>query len=167
MPMVPFDTLPNDARAWIFGARTPLDEVDGPRLLGAVDAYLSSWRAHGTPLVCARDFRDGHFLAVGVDERASNASGCSIDGLFSVLQEIETGIGTSMVGGGVVFFRDATGMVHGCTRAEFEHMAAMGEIDLGTPVFDITLGTVGEYRSVFERPARQSWHAELYPAPKR
>ena len=36
MPQVAFDTLPDDARLWIFGARAPLDDVDAPRLLGAV-----------------------------------------------------------------------------------------------------------------------------------
>lgn len=161
MPIVPFESMPDDARAWIFGAQAPLDEVDTPRLLGAVDAYLKTWRAHGTPLVCARDFRDDHFLVVAVDERASDASGCSIDALFQVLQEIEAGIGTTMVGGGTVFFRDSLGMVHACTRAEFTHMAAMGEFDSSVPVFDLTLGTVGEYRAAFEKPASESWHAAL------
>lgn len=161
MPIVPFESMPDDARAWIFGARAPLDEVDAPRLLGAVDAYLKTWRAHGTPLVCARDFRDDRFLVVAVDERASDASGCSIDALFQVLQDIEEGIGTTMVGGGTVFFRDTLGMVHACTRAEFSHMAAMGEVDASVPVFDLTLGTVGEYRSSFEKPASASWHKSL------
>jgi hypothetical protein len=164
MPLVPFEQMPDDARLWIFGSQTPLDDVDGPRLLGAVDRYLAGWTAHGAPLTCARDLREDHFLAVAVDERASDASGCSIDGLFRVLQEIERGIGTSMVGGGLVFFRDAAGFVHGCTRAEFTHMAAMAEVDAGTPVFDTTLTTVGEYRAEFERPARDGWQGKLIPA---
>jgi hypothetical protein len=166
MPLVPFEQMPDDARLWVFGSQTPLDDVDGPRLLTAVDLYLSAWQAHGTPLVCAREFSEDHFLAVAVDERASDASGCSIDGLFRVLQGIEEGIGTSMVGGGLVFFRDASGFVHGCTRAEFTHMASMGEIDGTTPVFDTTLTTVGEFRASFERPAAEGWQAKLFPAKK-
>lgn len=166
MPLVTFEQMPDDARLWVFGSQTPLDDVDTPRLLSAVDSYLAGWKAHGTPLVCAREFREDLFLAVAVDERASDASGCSIDGLFRVLQEIEAGIGTSMVGGGLVFFRDHAGFVHGCTRAEFTHMAAMGEIDEATPVFDTTLTTVGEYRSAFEKPAAQGWQAKLFPAKK-
>lgn len=164
MPLVPFEQLPDDARLWVFAARAPLDEVDAPRMLAAVDGYLLQWQAHGTPLTSAREFRDEHFLAVGVDERAAGASGCSIDGLFKVLQGIEGGIGTSMVGGGTLYFRGAGGMVHGCSRAEFEHMAAMGEVDARTPVFDTTLTTVGEYRARFERPAGESWHGSLLPA---
>lgn len=164
MPIVPFAQLPDAARCWVFAARAPLDEVDEPRLLAAVDGFLRTWRAHGNALTCAREFRDEHFLIVGVDERATDASGCSIDGLFRVLQKAEEGIGTSMVGGGMIHFRDAGGMVHGCTRAEFEAMAAMGELDGETLVFDTTLTSVGEYRARFEGPARASWHGQLFPS---
>lgn len=166
MPTIPFEKMPDDARLWVFAARAPLDDVDGEKVLGAVDQYLKGWRAHGTPLTSARELRDDHFLAVAVDERASDASGCSIDDLFRVLQEIEEGIGTSMVGGGLVYFRDAAGFVHGVTRAEFTHMAAMGEVTPATPVFDTTLTTVGEYRASFERPASAGWQARLFPKPK-
>lgn len=163
MPLVPFDQLPDDARVWVFGAQAPLDEVDAPRLLSAVDGFLLTWKAHATPLTCARDFRDEHFLAVGVDERASDASGCSIDGLFRVLQRIEEGIGTSMVGGGLVYFRDASGLVLHCTRAQFTAMAAMGEVNGETRVFDLTVTTAGDYRAHFERKAKDGWQRELLP----
>ena len=163
MPLVPFTDLPDDARCWVFAADAPLDEVDTPRLLSAVDAYLMTWRAHGAPLTCAREFRDEHFLVVGVDERGVDASGCSIDGLFRILQGMEEAIGSSMVVGGRVHFRGAEGMVFGCSRAEFEALAAAGEVTAETPVFDTTVTTVGAYRAGFERPARQAWQASLLP----
>lgn len=161
MPLIPFADLPDDARLWIFAARAPLDDVDEPRLLAAVDAFLKTWKAHDRPLTCAREFRDEHFLAIGVDERASDASGCSIDGLFRVLQGIEEGIGTSMVGGGLVYFRAAGGMVLSCSRHQFELMAIEGEVTGDTTVFDTTLTTVGDYRTRFEPRARDSWAAAL------
>lgn len=164
MPLVPFDSLPDDARLWVFGARAPLDDVDAPRLLGAVDGFLKTWKAHGEPLTCARDFRDEHFLLVAVDERASGASGCSIDGLFRLLKQAEEGVGTSLVGGGLVYFRSIAGLAVSCSRREFEHMSAMGDVDGETPVFDTTVTTMGEFRARFERPARASWHAELLQA---
>ena len=167
MPLVPFDQLPEDARLWVFAARAPLDEVDAPRLLAAVDGYLLTWKAHGAALTCARDFRDEYFLAVGVDERATDASGCSIDGLFRVLQAMEDGIGTSMVGGGMVYFRGAGDLVLFCTRAEFEAMARRGDVDGETLVFDTTVTSVRDYRARFERRARESWHAQLLPAQAR
>jgi len=164
MPLVPFEKLPDDARVWVFAAQAPLDDVDEPRLLAAVDGFLITWKAHGATLTCAREFRDEYFLAVGVDERASDASGCSIDGLFRVLQKIEEGIGTSMVVGGNVYFRDAAGLVLWCTRAQFELMAKMGEVGPDTQVFDTTVSTAGDFRARFVRRAQESWHRALLGA---
>ncbi|MBX3174295.1 MAG: hypothetical protein KF709_07770 [Gemmatimonadaceae bacterium] len=161
MPLTEFSSLPDDARCWVFGARAPLDDVDGPRLLSAVDRYLKQWKAHGNPLVCAREFRDEHFLVIGVDERASDASGCSIDGLFRVLQDVEKGIGTTMVGGGLVHFRDAGGMVHCVARADFAVMAQDGDVGAETSVFDLTVTNVGDYRARFEARAADTWHKSL------
>lgn len=160
MPLIPFEQLPDDSRCWVFAARSPLDDVDKPRLLKAVDGFLTTWKAHGVPLTCARTFVEEHFLVVGVDERASDASGCSIDGLFRVLEKAEEGIGTSMIGGGRVYFR-AGGLVANCSLVEFEAMVKLGDVDGDTLVFDTTVTTVEAFRTRFERKARDSWHAQL------
>src|SRR5215207_4803690 len=64
MPIVPFDALPNTARVWVFASDRPLAGAVADTLLAAVDRFLSEWKAHGVPLRCARDWRDGRFLAV-------------------------------------------------------------------------------------------------------
>ncbi|MEA3245946.1 MAG: hypothetical protein U9Q74_07290 [Gemmatimonadota bacterium] len=161
MPLVPFDELPDDARVWVFGAAAPVDDVDSRRLLAAVDGFLVQWKAHGHPLTCARDWRDDRFLVVGVDQRTEGASGCSIDGLFRTLQGLERAIGTTLVGGGRVYFRDAQGFVHAVTRTEFEAMTARNEVGADTAVFDTTVTTARAARTSFEQPAGTSWHASL------
>ncbi len=162
MPIVPFDTLSDDSRCWVFGARAPLDEVDSPRLLSVVDRFLKEWKAHGLPLTCGRLFRDEYFLIIAVDEAATGASGCSIDGLFRALVQAEEGIGTSMVGGGNVYFRDDVGLVHCLPLPEFELLAGSGDLSPETTVFDTTVTTLEAYRERFERSARESWHAQLF-----
>ncbi len=163
MPLTDFSKLPDDARIWVFGAAAPVDDVDAPRLLAAVDAFMIPWKAHGHALTSAREWRDDRFLVIGVDQRTEGASGCSIDGLFRALQMLEEAIGTSLVAGGRVYFRDSLGLVHSVTRAEFEAMGKRGEVGPDTPVFDTTLTTAGAYRASFERPARDGWHVDLLP----
>src|SRR5436309_2053496 len=106
MPIVPFETLPDESRVWVFGSDRALAGRDAERLLAEVDRFLSQWKAHGVPLTCARDWRDEHLLTVGVDSTREDASGCSIDGLFRVLQTIERPLGTRLVGGGRLLSRD-------------------------------------------------------------
>ena len=161
MPRVSFDLLPNDARVWVFGAASDLAPPKSERLLGAVDDFLAQWNAHGSPLRCGREWRDGRFLAIGVDQSTAGASGCSIDGLFRTLARLEPELGTSLLGGGRVYYRDAEGRVRATTRVTFNQLARDGHVGAETPVFDTSVTTAGAWREQFERPARESWHAEL------
>src|SRR5437868_8198163 len=111
MPVVPFETLPDSARIWVFGSDRLLTEDGAAARLRGVDDYLADWKAHGARLTVAREWRDGRFLAVAVDQSTAGASGCSIDGLFRVLQQLERSVGASLVGGGRVFYRDSTSAV--------------------------------------------------------
>ena len=159
-------TFPATARVWVFGATAPLTGSARETLLRVVDDYLVGWRAHGVPLVCARDWRDDRFLAIAVDEAATGASGCSIDGLFRVLADIEQQLGATFTDAGMVFWRDADGTVVADSRAAFRTHAQTGAVTMTTPVFDTTIGTVGAWREQFEQPAQRSWHARLL-APRR
>lgn len=161
MPMVDFDALPDDARVWVFGSGDALGEELSAPLLRHVDAYLAQWAAHGEPLTSARAWRDQHFLVIGVDQSTAGASGCSIDALFRILQGLERSLGTSLVAGGRVFYRDARGEVQCVDRATFSARARAGEIDGDTEVFDTTVTTAGAVRDHFARKASSSWHAQL------
>jgi hypothetical protein len=161
MPVVTFSALPHEARVWVFGAAAPVTGAAAQSLIAAVDAHLANWRAHGAPLVCAREWRDERFLVIGVDEAATGASGCSIDGLFHVLRDIESLVGTTLVGGGTVYWRDASGAVVSGARPVFREAAAGGTVSSDSPVFDTTVTTVGAYRAGFEKAAADSWHAKL------
>jgi hypothetical protein len=161
MPNIEISEMPDSARVWVFGAAAPVVGVHHERLMSAVDSYLSGWRAHGAPLLCARDWRDDRFLAIAVDEAATDASGCSIDGMFRTLANAEADVGTSLVGGSRIFWRDATGAVQSGTRKEFVAAAGSADVSLDTPVMDLTISTVGDWRTRFERPASETWHARL------
>lgn len=161
MPRVSFDSLPDDARVWVFGAAREITGEPCDRLLGAVDEFLGQWNAHGSPLVCGREWRDGRFLAIGVDQSTAGASGCSIDGLFRTLARLESEIGTTMLGGGRVYYRDADGRVNVATRTAFNALGRDGRVGPETPVFDTSITTAAAWRERFERPVRESWHAEL------
>src|SRR5437764_6578586 len=104
MPIVPFDSLPDASRVWIFGSDRALTGADADRLLAEVDRFLAQWKAHGVPLTCAREWRDQHLLTIGVDSTQESASGCSIDGLFRVLQTLERALSARLVAGGRVFY---------------------------------------------------------------
>jgi hypothetical protein len=161
MPIVPFESLPDASRVWVFASDGTLSGAVADTLLAAVDQFLAEWKAHGVPLRAARDWRDGRFLAIGVDVTAENASGCSIDGLFRVLQELERTIGTKLVGGGRVFYRTRSG-VESASRDKFTERVRQGEVGRETPVFDTSVITAADWRQRFEHAAGQGWTARYF-----
>jgi hypothetical protein len=161
MPIVAFDTLPDSARVWVFASDKALSGEPADALLAAVDEFLSGWAAHGTPLRCARDWRDGRFLAIGVDVTAENASGCSIDGLFRTLQQLERTLGSRLVGGGRVFYRTKSG-IETSSYEGFSDAVNAGEVARETPVFDTSLTGAADWRTSFEKPAGQAWTSRFF-----
>lgn len=163
MPRIPFDQLPDDARIWIFGASDPISADGETDLLSSVDGWLDQWHAHGEPLTCAREWSHGRFLVIGVDQRSAGASGCSIDALFRVLQQVQGTLSTTFLGGGRVFYRNAEDqIICAADRAQF---AAASGLTADTRVFDTSLLSAGEFRTGFERPLGTSWHRELLARP--
>ena len=159
MPLVPFESLPSSARVWVFAGDRAVGPAD--RLLGEVDAYLARWTAHGAPLTCGRDWRDDRFLTVAVDQSTAGASGCSIDGLFRMLSAIGPAIGVSMIGTSLVHYRDRSGAIQSVSREEFGEHAAHGEITTETPVYDLSVTNLEEWRERFESTVGESWQAAL------
>ena len=161
MPRIEFSALPDRARLWVFAADRAITHPEP--LLDAVDAHLTQWAAHGVPLVCARDWRDDHFLAIAVDEAATGASGCSIDGLFRTISRVQPQVGADLLASGRVAWRDESGTIRVAPRAAFELLAADHQVKNTTPVFETLVETVGEWRKTFERPASESWVQGLLP----
>jgi hypothetical protein len=143
MPVVPFETLPDASRVWVFGSDKPLTDDGATALMKGVDEYLADWKAHGAPLTVGREW------------------GCSIDGMFRTLQQLERSVGASLVGGGRVFYRGAAGAVQSAPRADVSRLSKEGAITKDTVVFDTSITDLGKFRTGFERRAKESWVAEL------
>jgi hypothetical protein len=164
MPVVPFDSLPDASRVWVFGSDRPLTEEGTKTLLEGVDEHLKNWKAHGEPLTVASQLRDHRFLVIAVDQSTAGATGCSIDGLYRVLQGLESKLGASLVGGGRVFYRDGTGAVRSASRGDVPGLTKSGAITKDTVVFDTSLTDLGAFRSGFEKRSKESWIASLMGA---
>lgn len=157
-----FDRLPDSARLWIFGVSRPLEEREEALLLGRVDAFIAQWAAHGHPLAAAREWRDGRFLMVAVDDRVTPPSGCSTDALTRTLRRLETELDVELVGNAPVWYRRGDARPTRVSRPRFRELARAEEVDLETRVFDLSLTRLGDLREGgFEGPARDHWHRRL------
>ncbi len=162
MPRANFDTMPEDARLWIFAADRPLQEAERDRVLERVDAFLEQWRAHGAPLTASRDWRYDRFLFIGVDEKAAGVSGCSIDALLRDIKALEAELNTTMLDHSPVLFREGD-TIRRASRPEFAELVAGGSVNADTLVFNNSLTTVGRVQAgEWEVRAADSWHGKAF-----
>lgn len=162
MPRIDFSALPAHGRVWVFPAQRRLEPHEADALLHEVDAFLDGWAAHGAPLRSGRDLVDDHFLVVGVDEDASQPSGCSIDALVNRLESLGDALGVRLVDHAPVWYRSAQG-IRAVSREAFRQMARGGDVTAETPVVDTTITRLSVLRDAgLERPARKSWHGRAF-----
>ena len=162
MPIVPFATLPDESRLWVFGVDRTLAGDEQESFLSAVDLFLETWAAHGAPLICGRDWKWGRFLLVAVDDASVPPSGCSIDAMVGVLRDQERRLGVRVLDNTPVWFVE-DGEVRRVSRAEFRKLAEEGAVGPDTVVFDNTVTSLKDARSGrWEGPARACWHQRAF-----
>lgn len=156
MARMDISQLGNDARIWIFGISPAVDAAREQEILSKVDAFLQTWSAHNQSITAARDLIEGSFLVVAVDRR-SETSGCSIDRMFGLLQQLERGLGISILDPNRIFYRGGDNAVHAVSRSRFAELA-----DAHTLVYDTIAERLGDVRGgSWLRPASASWHTDL------
>ncbi len=162
MTTIDLSTLPDEARLWVFGADRPLDDGETARLEAELTPFIARWSAHREDLPAGFQVHENRLILVAVDEARVTASGCSIDALLHELARLEQLLGVGLRNGGLIWYRDPSGSVVSCSREEFRQLAAKGEIDGRTRVFDLTIERLADLRGGrLERPAAETWHGRL------
>lgn len=104
---VSFNTLPETARIWIYQSNRPFNKNEREILSTNLSSFLQGWTAHGSELKASFDLPYDHFVVIGLDESATDASGCSIDGLFRMLQETGTSLGIDFFNRELIAFKES------------------------------------------------------------
>jgi hypothetical protein len=108
---------------------------------------------------------DRFLVVVGAITRG-DISGCGIDASVHRVQEVADALGVTWLSPLHVFYRGAEGTVESLPRSAFRKHVAAGTITAATPVFDVSLTTLGQVRDgAFEKPAGASWHARVFRIP--
>ncbi len=76
---VTFNTLPDDAKIWIYQAGRELTSDEQQLILSMGKVFMGQWGAHGQPLTASIDVVKGYFVVISVDGSLQLPSGCSID----------------------------------------------------------------------------------------
>ncbi|HMB91227.1 MAG TPA: hypothetical protein VKP65_10295 [Rhodothermales bacterium] len=162
-----FSTLPDDARCWIYTADQPLTNAEQETLLNTLTTFFESWTSHSRPVQGDAVIMDDRFLIVAATLAAGDISGCGIDKSVHAVETVAQDMGFTWTSPLQIFFRDADGTVQHTSRPAFRRLVGEGTVTANTPVFDVSLTTLGPLRNgAFELPAGRSWHARIFRIPQ-
>lgn len=85
---IQFEQLRNDARIWIYQADRLLNPEEINFLAQNLENFTNQWAAHKKPLDSSFVILNNTHVIIGVDESVNGASGCSIDALVHIVQEL-------------------------------------------------------------------------------
>ncbi|MEM1126068.1 MAG: hypothetical protein AAGI71_05400 [Bacteroidota bacterium] len=160
---ISFSSLPDDARLWVYAAQDALSAQAETELLSSLEHFVDDWRSHGRPVHAAVQVVDRQFLVVGAFIPGGEISGCGIDASVHAVDHAAQQLGLAWAAPLHIAYRDQAGGVQFTSRGGFRKLIQADAVDPETPVFDLSLTTVGAFRtSGLERPAHQSWHARVF-----
>lgn len=162
-----FTSFPDAARLWIYAADRPLAEPERQALLDSLDGFLASWTSHGRVVRGEAQIVDDRFLLVAATLVDGDISGCGIDASVHAIEAAAEAAGVRWLSPLLVFYRSAAGGIEAVPRGVFRKAVRSGAVTAETPVFDVSLTTVGDLRGLgLERPAGAAWHAKAFRIPQ-
>lgn len=157
------EQLPDDARVWIYVSNRELNDREENRVKEILNDFCRGWESHGRPVDSASEVLEGRFAVIAGHIKDGDVSGCGIDKSVHALEKAASELAIEWLPGLAVHYRDERGVPRSVSRQEFRRMVKTGSVSGETPVFDLSVETVGQLRrDQFERRAGESWHARVF-----
>ena len=86
--LVDFNTTDDNSRIWIYAAEQKLTNEQANHILKSISNHLQNLEAHKVPLTAGVTILENRFIVVALDENENGASGCSIDTLQKLIQNL-------------------------------------------------------------------------------
>jgi hypothetical protein len=155
--LIPFNQISSAARVWVYQSAQPI-----PAEVQALsEQFVEGWTAHNQMLKASAQVLFDHFLILAVDESAMQASGCSIDKSVHFVQSLENQFGLHFFERLKTAFREKEKLVFR-TRSQIREAIAAGDFEENTLIFNNLIQTVGELKTHWQIPAKNSWLKDLF-----
>lgn len=158
--LVDFKTLPETSRVWIYQCNRSFSDVEITEISLDLDAFLTSWTAHGNDLNAGYEIKYKRFIIIALDQSTQGATGCSIDASVRFIQELERKYNVMLLDKMNVSYKQGEFVAYK-SLLDFKAMAKQKAISKNTIVFNNLVANKGEYLEHWEVPASESWHARF------
>ena len=154
---VPFESLPDSSRIWIYQSDKPFDHHATRILSEGLLAFTQTWAAHGSPMKASFQLLHNHFIVIAADEQSASASGCSIDSSVRVIKALGEDLGLDFFDRQRIAFLRKDDVVLVPVKV-LKTALEQGEWNGETLTFNNLIGTKGELSS-WTAPSARTWLA--------
>ena len=158
---VPFETLPEESRVWIYQSNRKFSDEEIQEIEHDLTSFLENWSAHGHSLEASFVTKYNRFIIIAVNQEVQAATGCSIDASVQFIQQLEQKYAVDLLDKMNVTFKMGEHITFK-TLLEFKKLAKEKAVSANTIVFNNLVNTVGEWQDFWEVPARESWHNRFF-----
>lgn len=153
--LVPYQTLSDTARVWIYQSNRLLDKQECAEIDLALSAFAEEWVSHGNPVKAFAEVKHACFIVLLAD---TDTSGCSIDSSTRLVKSIEQQYGIRLFDRMQLAYRTASNTpVAFAAPASIAQQLKNGQLPPEARVFDNTIQTKSELEQKWEVPFEASW----------
>lgn len=161
MTLDQFNSVSEDSRLWLFQSPRILSPSEIKTIEEALGTFLLGWKTHGSQMTAVGGVVERVFIAVVADEQQMAASGCSIDSMTRLIQEIGKRLELDFFNRMLVWWvHDGEIVVD--KMHDFWAKRKAGVVNGDTLVYDTTVNTMKGLRNHFLVPFDSSWHASMW-----
>tara|TARA_B100000401_G_scaffold206128_1_gene139094 strand:- start:1170 stop:1634 length:465 start_codon:yes stop_codon:yes gene_type:complete len=95
--LVEFSKISDESKVWIYSSEKKLNMNQIEYIENKISNHLVNWQSHKKDIEAAVQIVENRFLIIAVDETKVSASGCSIDSLYRLIQDIELQLSISLL----------------------------------------------------------------------
>jgi len=157
---VPFDTMPDEAKIWIYMSNIELNENQLTQLNEKLLLFCNKWTKHNEDLKSSFAIKYNRFIILAVDESFNEISGCAINKSIKLIQNIESEFDIELMNRlNTAFQKDDK--IEVVSLPDFKMLAQAEKINGTTIVFNNLATTKVSFEKDWEIPAGKSWHARF------
>lgn len=155
------DKLAPHSRVWVFQANRFLKDDEVKFVQDKMTEFIPTWASHGNELYGDFVLADNLFLIVGVDEKKSPTSGCSIDSLNRIIKKIGDEITIDFFDRLRVAYLDSDHKIQLTTMGDFKALMKADQVRQSTSVFNNLIETKSDLDTKWKTTVKDSWHKNL------
>lgn len=146
----------DSSRVWIYQSSNLILISEALKLETMINAFVSNWNSHGTPVKGYANLFFGRFLILMADETATGVSGCSTDSSVQWVREVEQAFKTDLFDRTKLafFVKDKVEVI---PMQQLPYAIENGFISPNTLYFDNTVLTKKQLLDRWITPAGETW----------